>query len=313
MFEKACELLYTMLKDWNWQTKEAPVVSLIRALVEIDDDGANERIHAALMGNFGFLKVLLSGDSIDTRQHGGHNQQYDVYSTRTLVQRYQDMLKNLCAIQRVQEYVSEKSSKDENYHWLHNQIILLLRGGHINPQYLKDELRRTFVEVSGAGEVAVNGMYRFDRLRDMNTSLYKMDTTYRNKPVTFQIYRCRLNDQKTYQWFISIVPQGKEPGTNQDEDFYFRVSTFKATPNYQVNTTVSLSDGNDDIKPPEGQWFAMPNFKSKPAPTITWVVNNQPPPPPGDDIDSDKEDSMAVIEDEDRFTGYDDLDDEDDV
>ena len=112
----------------------------------------------------------------------------------------------------------------------------MLRGGHLNPQFLKDELRRTMVEVSGAGETAVNGLYRFDRLRDMNTALYKLDANYRGKVVTFQIYRCRLNDQKTYQ---SIVRYGKELGTILDEDFYFKVSTFKQIPNYQMEMTTS--------------------------------------------------------------------------
>ena len=184
----------------------------------------------------------------------------------------------------------------------------------MNPQFLKDELRRTMVEVSGAGETAVNGLYRFDRLRYMNTALYKLDTNYRGKVVTFQIYRCRLNGLKTYQWFISIVPYGKEPGTNQDEDFYFKVSTFKQIPNYQASASLALSDGNDDIKPPEGQWNAITAFKNKPSPTVRWVMSTHPPPPPPpcDDIDSDKEDSTAAMEDEDTYHAYDD-DDEDDV
>ena len=108
-------MLFLKLKDWNWQTKDAPLTNLIRTLVEMEDEQTAERINGVLMGSYGYLKIVLSSDTLDTRQMG-------VYSARTLRQRYQDLLKHLCSISRVQEFVLEKSSVDDNYRWLHKQI-----------------------------------------------------------------------------------------------------------------------------------------------------------------------------------------------
>jgi hypothetical protein len=170
------------------------------------------------------------------------------------------------------------------------------------------------VVVSGAGENAVNGKYRFSRLLEHNTALYKKETSFRNKIVVFQIYRCRM-DNKAYQWFISIVPAGKQPGTNADEDFYCKPSTFK--PHIHQDNGFTLYDaGVVDVKPPEGQWLVVTHSrvpKAKPAPIITWTVAS-PLSDDGDnelsDDDSDK-DCLAVVGDDGHYNMNDSIDDDD--
>ena len=349
-------MLFDMLKDWNWQTKDGPVVSLITTLLKIDDDFTSQRIHAALSSGHGFLSVVISHG----QQQQQHHQQYDVYSSQNLLQRYQELLKGLCVIPRVRDFVHERAMSattgvagDEDY-----QIHQLLSRGFLDPSFLIKDLKRTTVQVSGAGEDAVNGSYRFSRLLEHNSALYKKETSFRNKVVTFQIYRCRM-DNHVYQWFISIVPAGKEPGTNADEDFYCKPSKWKPSPTSYQNqhqhhqshqqmgaSSLSLYGGSDaDAKPPEGLWTMVNTNKSckvKPAPTISWVLREEE----GEeqeqeeqeedvhhllvrgggrgqeesDSESDKEDSMAVVDDEDLFAvedyiGRSDLDmiDDDDI
>jgi hypothetical protein len=329
-----------MLKDWNWQTKEAPVANLITTLLKLDDDFQFERIDVALSGNSGFLVTVLNNRQ-HHHQHQHQRQQYDAYSTRTLLQRYTELLKGLCALPRVQDFVLERAAAatdkwgaaavvDEQYVWLHSQIQQLVDRGELNPAVLINELKHTTVQVSGAGEPAVNGNYRFSRLLDHNTALYKRNAVFRNKKVTFQIYRCRMDNQ-AYQWFISIVPAGREPGTNDDEDFYCKPSKFK--PQSSLGADLSLSGGGEaDVKPPEGAWLVVGNSKmgkTKPPPVIRWVVRGDDEEEEEEDVDeggegmvleeivavseeddeSDREDSMAVVGDDDRFV--DDIDDDD--
>lgn len=337
-----------MLKDWSWQTKDAPVVSLINTLLKIDDDFAPDRIGEALTGPNGFLSILMN----NRHQQQQHHQQYDVYSSQSLVQRYQELLKGLCAIPLVQDFVHKRamtasdtggvlSVEDEQYMWLDDQIHQLLLRGHLNSSFLIQDLKRTIVQVSGAGEDAVNGNYRFSRLLEHNTALYKKDTFFRNTTVTFQIYRCRM-DNHVHQWFISIVPAGKDPGTNADEDFYCKPSLWKPAPThhnqqYQSLQQASFSlygDSDVDVKPPEGVWSMVNTNKSckvKPAPTIRWLVRDEEDDDENEDdrgeeargrgvyargggqesdSESDKEDSMAVVDDEDRFAAEDDEDED---
>mmetsp|Transcript_1602 Transcript_1602/g.2995 ORF Transcript_1602/g.2995 Transcript_1602/m.2995 type:complete len:2808 (-) Transcript_1602:373-8796(-) len=312
--KQACELLFNMLKDWNWQTKDAPVAALIYTLVKLEDESTTDRINIAIAGKHGFLTIVMNNRP---QQH--QRQQYDVYGTRTFLQRYQDLLKTLCAIPRVQDYVCERAAaaeeaSDEHYVWLHEQIQQLLQRGQLNPSFLINELKHTTVVVSGAGEDAVNGSYRFSRLLEHNTALYKKETSYRNKIVVFQMYRCRM-DNKAYQWFISIVPAGKQPGTNADEDFYCKPSTFKPQHN-QDNGFTLYEAGIVDVKPPEGQWLMVTNSrvpKAKPAPFITWTVASQLSDDGDNELSDDdsEKDCLAVVGDEGRYMMSDSIDEDD--
>jgi hypothetical protein len=323
-----------MLKDWTWQTKEGPVAALICTLLRLDDNLSGDRIHATLLGKWGFIRVVKSPPQGNHNQGGGYNYQHHQYDTsynnrqQSLQQKYLELLKGLCAMPQVQSYVQEAaliaaealqgqghndSGVDvdgeidgEQYIWLHLQIQKLLRAGKLDASYLLTELSNTRVRVSGAGEAAVNGTYHFSGLMEAGTSLYKLEgVRLGSKIVTFQIYRCRM-DNKVYQWFISIVPPNKEPGTSSDIDFYCQQSTYKPRGNNnnhhnnqynQQNSglDVSLSDdGDEDIKPPEGRWTAVSTAQgTQPAPIITWITSDDP-----DFVDGDIYDIVDGIDDD---------------
>ena len=314
-----------MLSNWNWQTKDNTVATLISTLLKIDDEYTSSRIEVVLVGNYGYLTAFFSNQN---QQYNHH--QYDVYNSRSVSQRYQELLKGLCAIPRVQEHVQEKAAEAaaddtpdinaKRFMWLHEQIKQLLIRGQLDPSYLINELRHTAVVVSGAGEEAVNGTYRFSKLREYNSSLYKRETMFRDKKVFFQIYRCRM-DNKAYQWFISIVPAGKDPGTNADEDFYCKLSHFRPPNSHAASMSKTLYDGGEiDIKPPEGEWSMVNHSKAcklKPPPRITWVtissssdVEIEEDEEEGEEDEWEREDCMAVVDDDDRYA-VDDIDDDD--
>mmetsp|Transcript_22175 Transcript_22175/g.34309 ORF Transcript_22175/g.34309 Transcript_22175/m.34309 type:complete len:162 (-) Transcript_22175:598-1083(-) len=50
-----------------------------------------------------------------------------------------------------------------------------------------------------------------------------MSSMSAENPDVFTLYRCKMNNG-SHQWYISIVPPNKQPGTNADIDFYYAPS-----------------------------------------------------------------------------------------
>jgi hypothetical protein len=75
------------------------------------------------------------------------------------------------------------------------------------------------VVVENAGVPEVNGDYHFCDLKN-NAGYYSRSGSYKEKESKFTLYKCSLRNGG-FQWFISITPEGMEPGTTNDIDFYF--------------------------------------------------------------------------------------------
>jgi len=71
------------------------------------------------------------------------------------------------------------------------------------------------IVVEGAGTPEVNGTYIQGGEVHEGTPIYHMEGMWEDRKVTFSIY---LLDGES--WYISIVPEGKEPGENTDIYFY---------------------------------------------------------------------------------------------
>merc|ERR1712150_45704 len=74
------------------------------------------------------------------------------------------------------------------------------------------------VIVQGAGLAVVDGEYHpagtFDRV-----GKYMREGVWKDRKETFSLFRCHVSDN-TKRWYISIVPNNVQPGTNTDIDFY---------------------------------------------------------------------------------------------
>jgi hypothetical protein len=75
------------------------------------------------------------------------------------------------------------------------------------------------IVVENAGIPEVNGEFSFVGIKN-NAGSYARSGIYHNKEVKFTLYKCSLRNGG-YQWFISITPEGMEPGTTNDIDFYY--------------------------------------------------------------------------------------------
>jgi hypothetical protein len=106
-----------------------------------------------------------------------------------------------------------------------NEAVMLAKGHmKVSPdsQLTENEdrlIRTSVVRVLGAGTEEVNGEYTFSRML-CHVGCYVKPGTFQGKDVEFTLYKCNVQNGM-YQWFISIAPEGRDLGTNDDTDFYY--------------------------------------------------------------------------------------------
>lgn len=212
------------------------------------------------------------------------------FDSKPLTHRYLDLLRELYSIQFVANWINEKAVSDPNYEWLIScltrnqaQASVLARS---NADVLASYLEGTVIIVSGAGAWEANGKYKFHRILN-GAGLFRKLLKYEDEITTVSMYRCRMQN-KTMQWFISIIPENVNPGTSADNDLYY---------------STAIGQDNDG-RPPLSKWEPV-EAKYIPIPTIM-ITTGLPSDGTFDDDegrsddedDSDHEDSMAVIDDE---------------
>jgi len=122
------------------------------------------------------------------------------------------------------------------------------------------------VTVSGAGELAVNGVYHLSGTCN-SVNMYSRKTTCQGRDAVFTLYRCFLDPETTSSgeddlgiprlWFISIVPPDVKPGTDEDRDFYV------------ARGTDIIADIPKE-KPPETGWAPVEPYGVGSGPTCLW-------------------------------------------
>jgi hypothetical protein len=121
-------------------------------------------------------------------------------------------------------------------------------------------LRNHVVRVSGAGVKAVDGDYIFSSIV-LGSGLFRRSGIFNDKPVVFCLYKCSVGSVGQ-QWYISIPPDGAEPGTTQDLDFY--CASFAV-------------DMNGSALFPPATWQVVHNQISRgPAPRVSLVEKEKP-------------------------------------
>ena len=111
--------------------------------------------------------------------------------------------------------------------YVHFNLFLMI--GHI-----------LYVNTGGGGN-------SFQRLVDVETPNGEIITK------KYMLYRCVMKNE-SYHWFISLIPPGKEYGTNKDVDYYSTLSSYE--PRYPSFT--------DDVFPPMKGWKAVGSSSNEP-------------------------------------------------
>ena len=104
----------------------------------------------------------------------------------------------------------------------------------------------TSLTIKGAGIESLDGVYHM--VGHCNgTGMYSKQGTWDDCNIKFTLFRCHLANSER-MWFISIVPDGIKPGTDEDKDFY-----------------VAPEIGQTKTPPEEG-WVAIRPYGVQPAP-----------------------------------------------
>ena len=114
--------------------------------------------------------------------------------------------------------------------------------------------------MENAGTAEVNGEYRFTALLS-HVGCYERRGDYEGKSVRFTLYRCQVA-HGNIQWFISITPENKLPGTVDDIDFYIAPRSF-------AGASGSSTSHADTLPPTTWSLLNPPTAGKSPAPTVT--------------------------------------------
>jgi hypothetical protein len=109
------------------------------------------------------------------------------------------------------------------------------------------------VTATGAGFNSVNGAYNLHGNHD-GVKKFSRHCRVNDREQVFSLYRCRLNDGSR-RWYISIVPEHIDPGTNKDIDFYYAPAT-----------------GLDIELPPTDQWHSISEGRD-PPPRLSYTLD----------------------------------------
>ena len=122
----------------------------------------------------------------------------------------------------------------------------------------EDLVHRVGVRVKGAGCDGANGIYVRDGICDGAVKFTKKGIC-KGKGETFSLYRFDVRGHSK-RWYISIVPVGSKPGTNDDIDFYY----------WEYTSPMSQDTDN-----PSGQRWRKANGGIEPFPVIEYQPTHQ--------------------------------------
>ena len=89
----------------------------------------------------------------------------------------------------------------------------------------KERMERIHLVLENGGSPSVNGKYSYYGIKQ-GAAMYERRAPYTTpegsviENARYMIYKCEVKTRAN-QWFISIVKEGSEPGTNADIDLYY--------------------------------------------------------------------------------------------
>ncbi len=114
------------------------------------------------------------------------------------------------------------------------------------------DVQERYIWVSNAGNAQVNGRYERDGFYQ-GVAKYSRNGWYRGQRCKYWLYMDRVSSWSR-EWFISAIPNGVEPGTDPDLDFYF----------------VPVTEENEKVPSSVG-WHTCYDQVLLPPPTITFA------------------------------------------
>jgi len=240
--------IYKAPVAWMGNETWSAVTLIIRVLASIPDDQQKSRIgHIMRMRLPGAEREV--GLLLAARQFASSRQQQNYSNEMQLsYERYVDIVKELRKIKAVTDWMIENrdiwswmepdlTSSDDGNSQRRNDYSGRREGGaFIAPRAEANDAQKMHdseddddddvqkyqgaekILVEGAGLEAINGTYVRDGDFD-GAGKYTKKGILNGAQEDISLFRCNVNNN-TKHWYLSIVPNGVQPGTNTDIDFY---------------------------------------------------------------------------------------------
>jgi len=261
LLHQALEKLYAVASENTWNHVPLAVINdFIKLLVGIDDGLQKERVFEVLMNaRFGFASVAYQEKSNPSNCRANEFNKY------FMLERYTNFAQELVVVPGVVDVLHTLAEQEPTISFLKG--MLRLKPGSLLTENEDTAIRNTVVLVTHAGVPECNGEYTFHSVR-YHAGFYARKGVYRGKEELFTLYKCSLNSGG-YQWFLSITPEGMEPGTKHDIDFYYA----HAKPQDRFPATIWFRMNPDPVKcsrdPPPTMQFIRTDLPPLPVTTTT--------------------------------------------
>lgn len=224
------------------QTSIFNIIDIVKHMILIDDDIALDRIITILFNDkIGLLYVYCAEQRSPSQCRAN---EYDLYAVS---KKYIEYLRQFCTIPRFYEFIELRAETDEFVRDLKRSTRL--RPGAEFSENEEALIKETIVVVSGAGVPEVNGEYHFREFGAYGAGSYYRVGTYMGKPAYFTIYKWKMKN-RDFHWFISKTPEGKNPGTAEDIDFYSVLFDDRLREPYLPPKKWDLRNNDQHSKPP---------------------------------------------------------------
>jgi hypothetical protein len=283
LIRQALARLVHMAPDCTWGNALISLNEFMRLILTVDDGLQENRLTEMLLNPQNGLAVHIISEL-----NRPSNCRANDYDRRGLMKRYVTFVQDLLAVDGV---------KDTFLKLAESEPAIRVVKGHLkarpdsnlteNEEYI---IKGSTVFVENAGMPEVNGEYQFSGIKS-NAGMFTHQSTFQGKDVVFNLYKCSVINGG-FQWFISIVPDGMEPGTNNDIDFYF---------------ALSKNDTLTSMLPPTN-WSTLQNKPTSrsPAPHVKTIAPQEPNeyvemPMPVDGVgrESDSERDLSSVQSDD--------------
>jgi len=285
--------IYTAPHGWQGGDIVRVAVAILNTLASIPDDYQEKRISYIMQCNrrlntdshpFGLIAASTALHSL------GHSGTYNVHDIMDVYDRYTGILKEMMNVHTVYNWMFDnrdawvtlkKDLRDLTQHAGHGQSRGDYSGRrdnddvgpHLDDQmpglneseedddeesHYDDDITHTplSIQVTAAGQAAVNGHYRRDGSNE-GACKFSRSGKYKRDESTFSLFKCKVSNN-TQHWYISIVPDGRAPGTVQDTDFY---SASVGADCGNLPPATGWSRCNDGEDPPPTLIFERPNAR----------------------------------------------------
>eukprot|EP01034_Spumella_vulgaris_P035400 gene35400-43649_t len=219
--DASCKLLKQALLRLHDVSKEqwgsnTVCSDFIRLQLDLNDTLLAHRLQEVLTGDVvGLAHVVLQ-----ERNHPSVCRANEFNKT-AMHDRYVSYAQDLVAIPQVVELLRAACDSSPQVRYLVGHLKFRLPECWLTENEMST-VTRTMVVVEGAGKIEVNGDYSFVTLKN-NAGSFERRVEIDGRPVRFTLYKCSLKNGG-FQWFLSLTPDGVEPGTSQDVDYYYAIA-----------------------------------------------------------------------------------------